>query len=317
MLCVEGVVKGMEKGFGFFEVDVQKSYFILLLQMKKVMYGDCIVVVIYFEKECESVELELLVEFFLICFVGKVQKKDDCFVIVFDYLLLKDVIFCCVVCGVEYDFKQGDWVVVEMCCYLLKGDCGFYVELIQFIIFSDDYFVLWWVILVCYNFEKEVLDGVVIEMFDEGLMCCDLIVFDFVIIDSVSIEDMDDVLYVEFIVDGKLLLMVVIVDLIVWIVEGSKLDNVVKVCVFINYLSGFNILMLLCELLDDFCFLCVNEVCLVLVCWMILVVDGIIEDNIEFFVVIIELKVKLVYDDVFDWLEGCGSWQLDSEVIVQ
>lgn len=100
----------------------------------------------------------------------------------------------------------------------------------------------------------------------------------------------------------------VIVDLIVWIVEGSKLDKVVKICVFINYLSGFNIFMLFCEFFDDFCLLCVNEVCLVLVCCMMFFVDGIIEDNIEFFVVIIEFKVKLVYDQVFDWLENIGDW---------
>lgn len=154
-------------------------------------------------------------------------------------------------------------------------------------------------------------------MFDEGLVCEDLIVLDFVIIDSVSIEDMDDVFFVKVLLDDKFQLIVVIVDLIVWIVEGSKLDKVVKICVFINYLFGFNIFMLFCEFFDDFCLLCVNEVCLVLVCCMMFFVDGIIEDNIEFFVVIIEFKVKLVYDQVFDWLENIGDWKFESEVIVE
>jgi exoribonuclease-2 len=36
----EGVVKATEKGFGFLEVDAQKSYFIPPPQMKKVMHGD-------------------------------------------------------------------------------------------------------------------------------------------------------------------------------------------------------------------------------------------------------------------------------------
>ncbi|WP_152903549.1 hypothetical protein, partial [Serratia marcescens] len=35
---VEGVVKGTEKGFGFLEVDGQKSYFIPPPYMKKVMH---------------------------------------------------------------------------------------------------------------------------------------------------------------------------------------------------------------------------------------------------------------------------------------
>lgn len=94
------------------------------------MYGDRIIAVIYSEKEREFVELEELVESFLIRFVGKVQGKNDRLVIVFDYLFLKDVIFCRVVRGLNYEFKEGDWAVVEMRRYSLKGDRFFYVELI-------------------------------------------------------------------------------------------------------------------------------------------------------------------------------------------
>lgn len=54
----EGVVKATEKGFGFLEVDAQKSYFIPPPQMKKVMHGDRIVAVIHTEKERESAEPE-------------------------------------------------------------------------------------------------------------------------------------------------------------------------------------------------------------------------------------------------------------------
>ncbi len=48
----EGVVK--EKGFGFLEVDAQKSYFIPPPQMKKVMHGDRIVAVIHSEKNAKA-----------------------------------------------------------------------------------------------------------------------------------------------------------------------------------------------------------------------------------------------------------------------
>ena len=58
----EGVVKATEKGFGFLEVDAQKSYFIPPPQMKKVMHGDRIIAVIHSEKERESAEPEELVE---------------------------------------------------------------------------------------------------------------------------------------------------------------------------------------------------------------------------------------------------------------
>lgn len=43
---------------------------------------------------------------------------------------------------------------------------------------------------------------------------------------------------------------------------------------------------------------------------MTLSADGTIEDNIEFFAATIESKAKLVYDQVSDWLENTGDWQL-------
>lgn len=55
---VEGVVKGTEKGFGFLEVDGQKSYFIPPPYMKKVMHGDRIIATLHTEKEREIAEPE-------------------------------------------------------------------------------------------------------------------------------------------------------------------------------------------------------------------------------------------------------------------
>ena len=75
----EGVVKATEKGFGFLEVDGQKSYFIPPPQMKKVMHGDRISAVIHTEKERESAEPEALIEPFLTRFVGKVHKRRSSF----------------------------------------------------------------------------------------------------------------------------------------------------------------------------------------------------------------------------------------------
>ena len=311
----EGVVKGTEKGFGFLEVDGQKSYFIPPPQMKKVMHGDRVIAVIHSEKERESAEPEELVEPFLTRFVGKVHRKDDRLSIVPDHPLLKEAIPCRAMRGVEHDFKEGDWAVAEMRRHPLKGDRGFYAELTQFITFGDDHFVPWWVTLARHNLEKEAPDGVATEMLDEGLERIDLTALDFVTIDSASTEDMDDALFVEALADDKLQLTVAIADPTAWIAEGSKLDDIAKVRAFTNYLPGFNIPMLPRELSDDLCSLRAQEVRPVLACRMTIAADGTIEEDIIFFAATIESKAKLVYDEVSDWLEGKAGWQPPSEAI--
>ncbi len=311
----EGVVKGTEKGFGFLEVDGQKSYFIPPPQMKKVMHGDRVIAVIHSDKDRESAEPEELVEPFLSRFVGKVQRKDDRLSIVPDHPLLKEAIPCRAMRGVEHDFKEGDWAVAEMRRHPLKGDRGFYAELTQFITFGDDHFVPWWVTLARHNLEKEAPNGVATEMLDEGLERVDLTALDFVTIDSATTQDMDDALFVETLADDKLQLTVAIADPTAWIAEGSKLDSIAKVRAFTNYLPGFNIPMLPRELSDDLCSLRPQEVRPVLACRMIIAADGTIEEDITFFAATIESKAKLAYDEVSDWLEGNAGWQPPSEAI--
>lgn len=313
----EGVVKATEKGFGFLEVDAQKSYFIPPPQMKKVMHGDRVTAVIHTDKDRESAEPEELIEPFLTRFVGKVHRKDDRLSIVPDHPLLKDAIPCRAERGVEHDFKEGDWAVAQMRRHPLKGDRGFYAELTHFITYSDDHFVPWWVTLARHNLEKEAPNGVATEMMDEGLARRDLTALNFVTIDSASTQDMDDALYIEEGSDDKLHLTVAIADPTAWIAEGSKLDDSAKIRAFTNYLPGFNIPMLPRELSDDLCSLRPNEVRPVLACRMTVAADGTIEDDIEFFAATIESKAKLAYDDVSDWLENSGSWKPESEAIAQ
>jgi exoribonuclease-2 len=313
----EGVVKGTEKGFGFLEVDANKSYFIPPPQMKKVMHGDRISAVIHTDKDRETAEPEALIEPFLTRFVGRVQKKDDRLSIVPDHPLLKDAIQCRADRNVTHDFQNGDWAVAEMKRHPLKGDRGFYAELTQYITFGDDHLAPWWVTLSRHNLEREAPDGVATEMLDDGLVREDLTALNFVTIDSASTQDMDDALYVEELTDGKLQLTVAIADPTAWIAEGSKLDNIAKVRAFTNYLPGFNIPMLPRELSDDLCSLRANETRPVVACRMVIEQDGAIGSDIHFFAATIESKAKLVYDEVSDWLEEKGEWQPGSEEIAQ
>ena len=314
---VEGVVKGTEKGFGFLEVDSQKSYFIPPPQMKKVMHGDRVSAVINTDKDRETAEPEELIEPFLSRFVGRIQRKDDRLSIVPDHPLLRDAIQCRADRDVTHDFQNGDWAVAEMKRHPLKGDRGFFAELTQFITFSDDHLAPWWVTLSRHNLEREAPNGVATEMLDEGLVREDLTALDFVTIDSASTEDMDDALFVEELADGNLQLTVAIADPTAWIAQGSKLDDIAKVRAFTNYLPGFNIPMLPRELSDDLCSLRANVTRPVVACRMVIAQDGTIDSQINFFVATIESKAKLAYDDVSDWLEEKGDWQPPGEAIAK
>ncbi|MBZ2279667.1 MAG: exoribonuclease II, partial [Buchnera aphidicola] len=91
---VEGVVKSTEKGFGFLEIDTQKSYFIPPKNMKKVMHGDRISARIIFEKDREIADPETLIDPFLKKFVGKIEKKENRLFILPHYPFLRDLIAC-------------------------------------------------------------------------------------------------------------------------------------------------------------------------------------------------------------------------------
>ncbi|WP_454878201.1 exoribonuclease II [Serratia inhibens] len=314
---VEGVVKGTEKGFGFLEVDGQKSYFIPPPYMKKVMHGDRVIATLHTEKEREIAEPETLVEPFLSRFVGRVQKRDDRLSIVPDHPLLKDAIQCRPVRELTHNFQAGDWAVAEMRRHPLKGDRGFNADLTHFIADGEDHLAPWWVTLARHNLEKEAPEMVAISEPDAALQREDLTALNFVTIDSASTEDMDDALFVQDNGDGSLQLTIAIADPTAYVAQGSPLDDIARKRAFTNYLPGFNIPMLPRDLSDNLCSLRPNERRPVLACRVTIGADGALADDIHFFAAEIESKAKLVYDEVSDWLEGIAGWQPPSDEIAQ
>ncbi|CAI0918047.1 exoribonuclease II [Serratia quinivorans] len=314
---VEGVVKGTEKGFGFLEVDGQKSYFIPPPYMKKVMHGDRVSATLHTEKEREIAEPETLIEPFLSRFVGRVQKRDDRLSIVPDHPLLKDAIQCRPARGLNHNFQAGDWAVAEMCRHPLKGDRGFNADLTQFITDGEDHLAPWWVTLARHNLEKEAPEMIAISEPDASLPREDLTALNFVTIDSASTEDMDDALFVQDNGDGSLQLTIAIADPTAYVEQGSPLDEIARKRAFTNYLPGFNIPMLPRDLSDNLCSLRPNQRRPVLACRVTIGADGALADDIRFFAAEIESKAKLVYDEVSDWLEGIAGWQPPSDDIAQ
>ncbi|CFQ58166.1 exoribonuclease II [Yersinia frederiksenii] len=314
---VEGVVKGTEKGFGFLEVDGQKSYFIPPPQMKKVMHGDRIIATLHTDKDREIAEPETLVEPFLSRFVGRVQRKDDRLSIVPDHPLLRDAIQCRPVRELTHDFQNGDWAVAEMRRHPLKGDRAFNADLTAFITNGEDHFVPWWVTLARHNLEREAPVMVESSLHDTDLQREDLTALNFVTIDSASTEDMDDALHVADKGDGSLLLTIAIADPTAYVDENSELDLIARKRAFTNYLPGFNIPMLPRDLSDNLCSLRPNERRPVLVCRVTIAADGALGDDIHFSAAWVESKAKLVYDEVSDWLEGQGDWQPQNAAIAE
>ncbi|KAA9002018.1 exoribonuclease II [Affinibrenneria salicis] len=314
---VEGVVKATDKGYGFLEVDAQKSYFIPPPHMKKVMHGDRIVASVHTEKEREMVEPETLIEPFLSRFVGRVQKKDDRLSIVPDHPLLKEAIPCRAARDLQHNFVQGDWAVAEMRRHPLKGDRHFHAELTHYITSGDDPLAPWWVTLSRHNLERSAPEAEIAALQDGDLTREDLTALDFVTIDSASTEDMDDALFAEENGDGGWRLTIAIADPTAYVLPGSELDNIARQRAFTNYLPGFNIPMLPRPLSDDICSLRPGMRRPALVCRIQVAADGTLGDEPHFFAAWIESKAKLAYDDVSDLLEQSGDWQPDSEAIAR
>ncbi|EFL91469.1 ribonuclease II [Candidatus Regiella insecticola LSR1] len=314
---IEGVVKATDKGFGFLEVDGQKSYFIPPLQMKKVMHGDRVQVTLHMDKNREIAEPESLVEPFLSRFVGRIQKKERHIFIAPDHPLLKDAIPCSKNHKLTRELENGDWVVAEMRQHPLKDNRSFSAEITAFITDGNDSFAPWWVTISRHNLERDPPDMPEIAPSIAELERKDLTDLDFFTIDSASTEDMDDALYVKEKADGTLLLMVAIADPTTYIEENSPLDEIARQRAFTNYLPGFNIPMLPRDLSDNLCSLHPDERRPVLICSMTIAADGALSGDTEFSLAWVKSKAKLVYDEVSDWLENKGSWQPQNSSIAE
>ncbi|MBK4775405.1 exoribonuclease II [Candidatus Pantoea edessiphila] len=306
---VEGIVKRKEKGFGYLEVNSNKSYFIHPNQMKKVMHGDRIIAIVS-NKDKETVTPKKLIEPFLNRFVGRIYKKNNCVSIIPDNHFLNKTIPCNNIKNLNYEFQNGDWAIAKMCKHPLKDHCGFHAEIVDFIVKSKDKHAPWWVTLSRYNLEREApnINLVGITMLDEQLDRKDLAELDFITIDSISTEDMDDALYVKELPNGNLYMIIAIADPTSYIQEGSKLDIMASERGFTNYLPGFNVPMLPRKLSDDLCSLRPNSRRPVLACSVTVTNEGHLI-NVDFFAAWIKSKAKLVYNDVSDWLENIGAWK--------
>lgn len=184
---VEGIVKGTEKGFGFLEVDGQKSYFHSASVHEKSHARDRVIASCKPKKSVKSSSRKPWLNLFLSRFVGRVTKKDDRLSIIPDHPLLRDAIQCRVMRNINHEVSDGDWCVAEMRRHPLKeGDHSFQAEITEWITTGTDDLAPWWVTLARHNLEREAPKSEIAELRDEGLTREDLTALPFVTIDSGS-----------------------------------------------------------------------------------------------------------------------------------
>ncbi|CAL4321605.1 Exoribonuclease 2 [Buchnera aphidicola (Eriosoma grossulariae)] len=308
---IEGIIKSSERGFGFLEIDFQKSYFIPPKNMKKVMHGDRIRAILKTEQNREIIEPEKLIDPFLKTFVGKIHKTSNQLFILPDFPLINNLIKCTNKSDLSHNFKHGDWAIAKLTKHKLEGHQFFFAELIDFIVTEKNHLYPWLVTLSANNLKKEspILLNHEEIIFDDSISRHDLTNLDFITIDSLETKDIDDAIFIEqnhyfFTV------YVAIADPSSYISQNSRLDNIAKERGFTNYLPGFTIPMLPNELSEDICSLLPNVRRPVVVCRFNVLLDGrILDDSIVFFMGWIQSKSKLVYDNVSNWLDKKIGWE--------
>ncbi|VFP84415.1 Exoribonuclease 2 [Candidatus Erwinia haradaeae] len=322
---VEGIVKKNEKGFGFLEVNTQKSYFIPPQCMKKVMHGDRVVAVIQNhvqnDKERKVAHPEKIIQPFLTRFIGQVQKKNKKIFIIPDQPMLKQAIPCNISKNItQSTLQEGDWAVAEMHHHPLNGNHIFCAEITEFITTNTNNFAPWWVTLARYNLARTDPElETPQKMLDEQLVRHDLTETPFITIDSAHTEDIDDALYIEDIGNGRLQLIVAIADPTAYISIDSMIDEVASERSFTNYLPGLHISMLPRQLSNNLCSLRPQKKRPVLACRVIIASNGVPDTNVQFFAAWITSRCQLVYNHVSDWLEDNqkSHWQPPDVIIAQ
>ena len=299
----EGVVRGSDRGFGFLETDNRESYFIPPMQMKKVMHGDRISVLIRTENEKEQAEPDALITPFLSRFVGRIKLIKDRLNVVPDHPVLKEIIKARPIKGLDEKlFSEGDWVIANLKRHALN-DGSHFAEISERITSGDDPEAPWWVVLRRHDLPRTAPEETQEWQAEaDDLPREDLTDRAFITIDGASTKDMDDALYVENHAEGWKL-TVAIADPTAYVAPGSPMDLEAAKRAFTVYLPGRNIPMIPRTLSDELCSLVEGEARHTLCCELLIRKDGSIAPDFRFFAATICSQGRLIYDEVSDLLE--------------
>lgn len=302
---VQGTIKATDKGFGFLEAEDGTSYFIPPPAMKQVVHGDRIEAVIKEDGDKKQADPETLIEASLDRFVARVQKRDGRLAVIPDHPSINLSLKARLKRSLEEsDIADGDWVVARLIRHPLRpDDRGFFTQIDELVVKSDDPAVPWRVTLARHALEQECPPAAEAwPLQDEGLVREDLTAEPFFTIDGEKTRDMDDALRVEASDDGWTM-TVAIADPTAYVDESHPADKEARTRAFTVYLPGQNITMLPEALADDLCSLKPDVDRPVLACRLQVGRDGTLGEY-RFFAATIRSQARLAYDDVSDWIEG-------------
>ncbi len=313
---VQGTIKATEKGFGFLESEDGSSYFIPPPAMKRVLHGDRIEATIKEDGDKKQAEPETLLEASLERFVARVQKREGRLAVVPDHPSINLALKSRLKRSLEEDaIADGDWVVARLIRHPMRADDrGFFAQIDELVVKSDDPAVPWRVTLARHALEQECPPAADSwPLADEGLTREDLTDEAFFTIDGEKTRDMDDALRIETTDDGWLL-TVAIADPTAYVDESHPADLEARTRAFTVYLPGQNITMLPEALADDLCSLKPDVERPVLACRLHVHADGSLGEY-RFFAANIRSQARLVYDAVSDWLEDAEGAEAPAEPI--
>ncbi|QJC30231.1 exoribonuclease II [Enterobacteriaceae endosymbiont of Neohaemonia nigricornis] len=309
---LEGIVKIINKNFVILSIKNKKMYNISITYLDKIMCGDR---VLFFVKSNSTLEEAIpikLLQSNINIFIGNIKKiNNKLYFIPLNNANYKHNLIISHNRNI-YNLKDDDLILAKIINHPLQNFHKFKVEIIEYFPYKNKYLLQFWKIFSKYNIDiSPPSDSLChnIKIIDNNTHRRDLTKLCFITIDNINTKDIDDAIYIEEINTQQLQIYVAIADPTSYIEYNSKIDIIASNRMFTTYFPEFIIPLLPKYISENICSLQPMQIRSTLVCKMIINNDGILLQNAEFFMGLIQSKAQLNYVNVSNWLDNIGTWQ--------
>ncbi|HIP76029.1 MAG TPA: exoribonuclease II [Psychromonas hadalis] len=322
----QGVVKATDRGYGFLETDKGKRFFIPPAEMKNVLNGDRIDVLIRENGDKSTAEPVSLKKSSMTTLIARLTFKNNKVTLIPSDSLIKGFFKIKGAQSLkEQGYQEGDWVRAELLTHPLQLDDqkktnkgrGFLTQVTEKIAHANDPFAYRLIAVATHKLPNKAPEfDHPWEVIDPELPRRDLTDIPFLTIDGINTQDMDDALYIGK-NDRGWALTVAISDAAAYVPEGTEIDKEASERAFTLYLPNFNIPMLPRNLSDSLCSLKEGEKRATLCCKIQINHDGSITEDLDVFAAWIVSHHRLNYCDVSNFLEHDDHWHPSTELAAQ